>query len=198
MEATSPTQISPLKLKTLVLNADFNPISTWPLSLISAQDAICAVVRDRVTVVAEWDAEFRSPSVRMKVPRVIALKDYQTVSASPKFCRRSILLRDRFQCQYCGETFPPEQLTFDHVIPRSAGGRTEWENILTCCVPCNTRKRDTMPNYSGKKGKGSMRPLKEPRRPSSAELMRAGLANLDSDTKKDFSSWLYWNTELEA
>jgi hypothetical protein len=91
-------------LSALVLNSDFRPLATWPLSLISAQDAVHAVYRDRVTVVESWeDAFFRSPSTTIPVPKVVALRHYAPVSAEPKFCRRSILLRDRYRCQYCGK-----------------------------------------------------------------------------------------------
>ena len=88
--------------RTLVLNADYRPISTWPLSLISATDAVKAVFRDRAETVAEWDAVFRSPSVVIRIPKVIALRQFAPIHTSPKFCRRSILLRDRYRCQYCG------------------------------------------------------------------------------------------------
>lgn len=185
-------------LRTLVLNADYRPLSTWPLSLVPAQDAVRAVYRDRATVVETWDAVFRSPSIEIKIPKVIALRSYAPISAEPKFCRRSILLRDRYCCQYCGKRFESAELTFDHVVPRSAGGKTEWANILSACVSCNARKRDQMPNYSGKKGKQTgLRPLKEPRRPTTAELLRAGLEFLDPVLKDDFGAFLYWNTELE-
>lgn len=189
-------------LRTLVLNADFRPLNTYPLSIISAQDAIVAVYRDRVSVVEEWEAVFRSPSCEIRIPKVIALRDYAHVSADPKFCRRSVLLRDRFRCQYCGEQFQAEDLTFEHVVPRAKGGKTEWTNILMACVPCNLRKRDTMPNYSGRKGSrnvtGELRPLKAPRQPTSAELMRSGLEFLDPAIRADFASYLYWNAELRA
>lgn len=185
-------------LRTLVLNADYRPLSTWPLSLISGQDAVRAVFRDRAAVVEEWDAVFRSPSVEIKVPKVIALREYAPISAEPKFCRRSILLRDRYRCQYCGERFDGSDLTFDHVIPRAAGGTTVWTNILSACVSCNEKKRDSLPNYSGRRKAGELRPLKPPRRPTTAELLRSGLEFLDPEIKADFGSWLYWNTELQA
>ena len=189
-------------LRTLVLNADFRPINTYPLSLIPAQEAISALWRGRATVVEEWDAVFRSPSRVVKVPKVMALRHYAHVEAVPKFCRRSIFLRDRFCCQYCGVQRPTDELTFDHVIPRSAGGRTEWTNILTACIACNQRKRNLMPNFSGRRGRTdngrNMRPLKAPRRPTSAELLRAGLQFLDPVIKEDYGSWLYWSAELQA
>lgn len=188
-------------LRTLVLNADFRPISTWPLSLIPAQEAISAVWRDRASVVEEWDAVFRSPSREIRVPKVMALRSYAQIEAVPKFCRRSIFLRDGYKCQFCGEQFDTNELTFDHLIPRSKGGTTCWENILTACIPCNGRKRSDMPNFSGRRGrvgaKGDMRPLKLPRRPTTAELLRAGLKFLDAEIRTDYGSWLYWSAELQ-
>jgi 5-methylcytosine-specific restriction endonuclease McrA len=187
-----------LARRTLVLNADYRPISTWPLSLVSGQDAVRAVFRDRATVVEEWDEVFRSPTTEIRVPKVIALREYAPISATPKFCRRSILLRDRYRCQYCGERFESEDLTFDHVIPRSAGGKTVWENILSACVPCNIKKRDRLPNYSGRRASEDFRPLKPPKQPTTAELLRAGLEFLAPEIRADFGSFLYWNAELQT
>jgi 5-methylcytosine-specific restriction endonuclease McrA len=187
-----------LARRTLVLNADYRPISTWPLSLVSGQDAVRAVFRDRATVVEEWDEVFRSPTTEIRVPKVIALRQWAPIAAMPKFCRRSILLRDRFSCCYCGQRFEAEDLTFDHVIPRSAGGKTEWSNILSACVPCNVKKRDRLPNYSGRRASEDFRPLKPPRQPTTAELLRAGLEFLPPEIRADWGSWLYWNAELQT
>lgn len=191
--------LRPQDYRTLVLNADGRPLTTWPLSLLSAQDAISAVWRDRATVVETWeDAFFRSPSTTIAVPKVVMLREYAPVSGEPKFCRRSILLRDRFRCQYCGQAFPSQELTYDHVTPRARGGKTEWTNIVTACLRCNELKGSKLPNHSGRKGVvGSLRPLKEPRRPTTAQLLRAGLEFLPTDVREDFGSWLYWNTSLE-
>ena len=184
-------------LRCLVLNADWRPLATYPLSLISGQEAVKAVYRGRAPVAEEWDQVFRSPSIEIPVPKVIALNEYCPINAEPKFCRRSILLRDHFRCQYCGERFTSQELTFDHVIPRSAGGETVWQNILSCCVECNKHKRDRPANWSGRKGDG-LRPLKAPRQPTTMELLRAGLEFLDPTIKEDFGSWLYWSAELRA
>lgn len=100
-------------------------------------------------------------------------------------------------CQYCGEKFDSQDLTFDHVIPRSSGGTTVWTNILTACVPCNTAKRSQPANWSGQKGKG-LRPLKAPRRPTTMELLRAGLEFIDPEVKESWHSWLYWSADLKA
>jgi 5-methylcytosine-specific restriction endonuclease McrA len=190
-------------LQTLVLNADYRPLSTWPLSMIPARDAVHALFRARVAVVETWaDEFFNSPSTRVAVPKVVALRQYAPVSGEPKFCRRSILLRDRYRCQYCGRQFESRDLTFDHVVPRSRGGKTVWTNILTACLACNGLKANSPANYSGRRGvipqDGRLRPLKEPKRPSAAELMRAGLEFLPSPYREDFGSWLYWSAELDA
>jgi 5-methylcytosine-specific restriction endonuclease McrA len=123
---------SPPALRTHVLNADYRPLSTYPLSIIAVQDALSAIWRERVDVVEAWpDAFFRSPSTTIAVPKIVVLRHYAPVSGEPKFCRRSILLRVRFKCCYCSEPFSSPDLTYDHVIPRSLGGKTEWTNIVT-------------------------------------------------------------------
>lgn len=178
--------------KALCLNADGRPLSTWPLSILSAEEAIVTVLKDRAVVLEEWPEVFRSPSTEIRIPKTIMLRDFVRIQATPKFCRRSILLRDGLRCQYCGGRFDSAELTFDHVIPRAAGGKTEWENILTCCVACNTRKRDHLPG-----SKESPQPLSWPRRPTSHELLAAGLQFLDSETRENWSSFLYWTMELD-
>ena len=113
----------------LVLNADFRPLSYFPLSVWSWQDAVKAVFLDRVSVLSEYEHEVRSPSVTMRLPSVIALKDYIPSARRPAFTRFNVFLRDGFCCQYCGSRWPTPDLTFDHVVPRSRGGRTTWRNV---------------------------------------------------------------------
>lgn len=89
---------------------------------------------------------------------------------------------------------------YDHVRPRAAGGTTTWENIVSACMPCNSRKANSLPNYSARKRvavPGQMRPLKEPRRPTNAELLRAGLEFLANDIKETWSDVLYWGVSLD-
>ncbi|HEY9057607.1 MAG TPA: HNH endonuclease, partial [Aurantimonas sp.] len=126
----------------LVLNADFRPLSYYPLSLWSWQDAVKAVFLDRVTILAEYDRAVRSPTYSMRLPSVVCLKSYVKPARHPAFTRFNVFLRDRFQCQYCGS---PHELTFDHVIPRSRGGLTTWENVVAACSPCNLKKGGLMP-----------------------------------------------------
>ncbi len=193
-------------LMTLVLNADFQPLTTYPLSLIPVTEAITRLWKERAQTVETWkdalgnDKVFRSPSVTIPAPKVVALNEYVSVSNEPKFSRRSILLRDKMECQYCGKRFPASELTFDHVIPRAKGGRTIWTNILSCCSPCNAKKADNMPNYSGRKGNKSngLRPLKMPHQPTNAELLKSGLEFLPDYMRETWGDWLYWNVTLLA
>ncbi|HEY2226328.1 MAG TPA: HNH endonuclease, partial [Xanthobacteraceae bacterium] len=110
----------------LVLNADFRPLSYFPLSIWSWQDAVKAVFLDRVSVISEYDRKIHSPSFEMRLPSVIALKEYVPAARRPAFTRFNVFLRDRFNCQYCGGDFATNELTFDHVVPKSRGGRTAW------------------------------------------------------------------------
>lgn len=107
----------------LVLNADFRPLSYYPLSLWPWQEVVKAVFLDRVDIIAEYDYVVRSPSTEFRLPSVIALRDFVRQDRPPAFTRFNVFLRDGFECAYCGAT---DNLTFDHVIPRSRGGRTTW------------------------------------------------------------------------
>ena len=126
----------------LVLNADYTPLSYYPLSLWPWQTAVKAVFLERVDIVANYEREVHSPSFEMQLPSVIALRQYVRPSEYPAFTRFNLFLRDRFSCQYCGD---PHELTFDHVVPRAHGGRTTWENVATACAPCNLRKGGRTP-----------------------------------------------------
>ena len=134
--------VTPENCPALVLNADFRPLSYYPLSVWCWQDAIKAVFLDRVNIVSEYDTLVRSPSFEMRLPSVVSLKSYIKPTRFPAFTRFNVFLRDRFTCQYCGER---EDLTFDHVVPRSKGGVTTWENVVAACSDCNLKKADMLP-----------------------------------------------------
>ena len=142
---------------------------------------------------------FRSPTITIPAPKVIVLKEYVSVSNDPKPTRRAFLLRDRYCCQYCGERFAASELTFDHLIPREKGGKTEWTNIVMACEPCNSRKANKMPQSHGRKGKKGtgLRPLKMPYQPTNMELLKAGLEFLPKQIKEDYGSYLYWELPLD-
>ncbi len=180
--------VPPRSHPALVLNADFRPLSYYPLSLWSWQDAIKAVFMDRVNIVQTYDVEVRSSRFSMALPSVVSLKSYVKPSRNPAFTRFNVFLRDRFSCQYCGSG---EDLTFDHLVPRSRGGQTTWENILTACAPCNLRKADRSLRESG------MHPAHLPWRPTVHELHDAGRHFPPNFLHDSWMDYLYWDTELE-
>ena len=118
----------------LVLNADFRPLSYFPLSIWSWQDAVKATLLGRVNTVAEYDRVIRSPSFEIALPSVVSLKQYIKPSEHPAFTRFNVFLRDKFTCQYSGRRLPANELTFDHVLPRSRGGKTTWDNVVLSLI----------------------------------------------------------------
>jgi 5-methylcytosine-specific restriction endonuclease McrA len=125
------------KCPALVLNADFRPLSYYPLSIWCWQDAVKSVFLDRVSIVSNYKRKIRSPSFEMNLPSVIALKNFIQPSKNPNFTRFNVFLRDKFSCQYCGDK---KDLTFDHLLPKSRGGLTDWNNVVTACSSCNVKK----------------------------------------------------------
>ncbi len=187
-----PSQIHPLvspeACPALVLNADYRPLSYYPLSLWSWQDTIKAVFLERVNIVSEYDRAVCSPSFSMRLPSVVSLKTYVKPSRVPAFTRFNVFLRDRFTCQYCGAR---EELTFDHVIPRSKGGLTTWENVVAACSPCNLRKGDRLPHEV------EMLPFQRPFAPSVQDLHQNGRLFPPNYLHDSWMDYLYWDSELE-
>ena len=181
---------SPEACPALVLNADFRPLSYFPLSLWSWQDSLKAVFLDRVDVVAQYETKVRSSKFEMRLPSVVSLKTYVAHTRAPAFTRFNVFLRDSFTCQYCSSTVR-EQLTFDHVLPRSQGGRTTWENIVAACSQCNVRKGGRTPREA------EMFPAKKPARPSMFELNERGRAFPPHYLHESWQDFLYWDSELE-
>ena len=177
------------KHSALVLNADFRPLSYFPLSIWSWQDSIKAKVSDRVDVVSEYNESICSPSITLKIPSVIVLKEYVKHSKTAAFTRFNLFLRDEFICQYCGKT---GQMTFDHVVPRCKGGITSWENVVAACSPCNFKKGNRDINSVGMKIK------KKPIKPSPEQLMNKGRKFPPNYLHVSWMDFLYWDAELEA
>ena len=175
----------------LVLNADYRPLSYFPLSLWSWQDTVKAVFLERVDILSEYDRTVHSPTFQMRLPSVIALRDYIATSRYPAFTRFNVFLRDSFRCQYCAMRKPTPDLTFDHVVPRARGGRTSWDNVVTACGHCNMRKGSRLPNQCG------MHPMKAPWRPQSFELQENGRAFPPNYLHDSWRDYLYWDSELE-
>jgi 5-methylcytosine-specific restriction endonuclease McrA len=172
----------------LVLNADFRPLSYYPLSLWPWEEAVKAVYLERVDVVASYDHVVRSPSISIQLPSVISLREFVAQDRPPAFTRFNVFLRDGFRCQYCGAD---DELTFDHLVPRSRGGRTTWENIVTACGPCNLRKGGRSPRDAG------LTLPRRPRRPNMHELQAMGRRFPPHYLHSSWMDYLYWDVELE-
>lgn len=185
-------QVAGTNVKTLVLNADMQPLSWAPLSLWCWKEAITAVMQDRVIQLRTYENLLvRSPSQAFEVPSIVALKDYHK-RKRVAFTRYNVFLRDGYRCQYCGEIFPAEELTFDHVVPRSKNGASTWQNIVSACHSCNLRKGSRAPREAG------LRLLREPREPSPYEIDQA--ARDRAPREKLHETWLdflYWDSEIQ-
>lgn len=179
----------PKDCPALVLNADFRPLSYYPLSLWPWQEAVKAVFLERVDVIAQYEQTVRSPSFEMRLPSVIALREFVKQDRPPAFTRFNVFLRDGFKCVYCGSS---EDLTFDHVVPRSKGGRTCWDNIVAACSPCNLRKGGRMANEAG------MHLRRRPGRPSMFQLQDIGRKFPPNHLHETWLDYLYWDVELET
>jgi 5-methylcytosine-specific restriction endonuclease McrA len=137
------------------------------------------------------DEVIRTPSRRIRIPRVIQLVHYDRVPhREVRFTRRNIFYRDRNRCQYCGRAFVQRDLNLDHVVPLSRGGRSEWTNVVAACVPCNGQKGNRFPEEAG------MRLIRQPKKPAGHPLVRANWIGRFHEEWKTFLDEAYWNVEL--
>ncbi len=164
-------------------------ITYEPLRIINWKKAITLLLLGKVEVLEEYSREIRSVSFTIRLPSVVRLLRMVKRPKSPvKFSRQNIYARDKYRCQYCGQKFPSEELTYDHVIPRSRGGKTEWENIVTCCVNCNRRKGGKTPAEAG------MRLIRKPVKPTWVPALRITIGF--REVPQSWRDYLYWNVEL--
>jgi 5-methylcytosine-specific restriction endonuclease McrA len=139
----------------LLLNATYEP-----LRVISWQNAVCMFFMGKVEVVEEYEHDIRSVSIAIKAPAVVRLvKFFKGGRRAPPLSRANVLARDNFQCQYCSTELTPKESTLDHVLPRSRGGKTTWENIVCACAACNRKKGGLTPKEA------RMKLLKDPIKP---------------------------------
>jgi len=173
----------------LVLNADYRPLSYYPLSLWPWQEAVKAAWLEGVEIVSEYKQVVRSPSTEIRIPSVVVLRDYVKPQKQVAFTRFNLFLRDAFCCQYCGAK---GDLTFDHVVPRAAGGITSWDNVVAACSPCNLRKGSKLLRQT------SMTLRSKPHRPQAAALQNTGRKFPPNHLHESWVDYLYWDAELEA
>jgi 5-methylcytosine-specific restriction endonuclease McrA len=159
-EHNNGTEKDTMHTRTLLL-------SPWyiPIKVLRWQDAVKMRYEGTAEVVVEYEDEICSPSVTWKMPAVMRLRTMpRAQQRGIKFSRLNVYQRDGYRCQYCGNRFAVALLSYDHVVPRAAGGRTDWLNIVTACRTCNTRKADKSCDDAG------MFPLRDPVRPRSLPL----------------------------
>ena len=169
---------------TLLLNSTFEP-----LKVVSWRKAIVMVLLDKVEVIEEYDRIIRGISFAVRLPAVIRLERHIKKRTSIfKFSRQNLYIRDGGRCQYCGSPFSQKELTYDHVIPRSKGGETEWTNVVTCCSRCNLKKGGRTPEEAG------MSLIRRPRAPMWIPLLTMSLGL--KEPPELWRNYLYLNSEL--
>lgn len=133
--------------KTLVLNADYTPISVLPLHVISAKQAVIRLFADTCTTVADYGKPIKTvnPAIKLNWPSVIVRKEYVKRTQRPILSKSSLFYRDRGHCAYCTTELSLETITCDHVTPKSLGGKHEWTNVVAACPTCNYLKSDHLP-----------------------------------------------------
>jgi len=147
--------------RVLVLNASFEP-----LNVCSVRRAVVLILKEKAEMLEQGERTLHSESITLPHPVVIRLVTYVRVPrdrAKRRITRRAVFARDSWTCQYCGTT---SHLTVDHVIPRSRGGASDWENIVTSCAPCNRRKGNRTPVETG------VHPRRKPKAPGPTIFIR--------------------------
>lgn len=165
--------------QTLVLNATYEP-----LGVVSWQRAMTLLYQNKVEVVANYERFVRGVKAIIPLPSVLRLLRHvrlRRVFSEVPFSRANVYARDEHCCQYCGGAFDPTRLTFDHVVPVARGGLKTWENIVTCCIECNRRKGDRLPEER------NMRLIRKPRRPDLPRALALIFSNrFAHDTWRDY------------
>jgi len=154
--------------RVLVLNASYEPIN-----VCTVRRAAVLVLKQRAEVLEHSEWALHAENLTMPRPMVIRLVTYVRIprdAHSRKITRRAIFARDSWTCQYCGSE--RGNLTIDHVIPRSKGGSSSWDNIVTCCAPCNRRKGDRLPRQA------NMHPRHAPRPPSPTLFVHVAMTRI--------------------
>lgn len=178
-------------MDTLVLSHAYVPVAR-----VSWQRALTLLFEKKVEVIDEYeDWTVRSVTIEFKVPSIIRfLNRIRDRKPRVKFSRENVYTRDKGSCQYCGVKVSRHEATYDHVIARSRGGQTKWENVVICCTPCNQRKGHKTPEEAGMHLR--MAPVKPKSLPDSVRLTFLYRKNIPESWKQWLQSYHYWNDEL--
>ena len=170
--------------QTLMLSQGYEPIKVVPW-----QRAITLLFLGKVEVIEEYDQKIKSTSIVIKMPAVVRLLGAFRRKKKPvRFSRVNIYGRDKYSCQYCSKKITMGSGTYDHVVPRAQGGKTEWTNIVTSCESCNQKKGGRTPEQA------RMKLRKKPIRPAWVPIT---LINVTKESAPDaWASYLYWTAEL--
>lgn len=174
-------------MSTLLLNADYQPMELSPLSVLSWRDSISAYYKDSVYVYKVHDNwTVRSPSLELEVPSIVINRQYIKRKQHAKLSRKNLFIRDDYCCQYCGVRFYTHELTFDHVVPRSHGGKSTWQNLVAACKHCN-----------GKKGsRTDISPIRKPYQPSYQQIYNQSRCYKITIPDPAWQEFLKWPEEL--
>jgi len=203
-----------LESSVLVLNKLFMAVH-----VISVRRAFCLLCKELAEVVSLEDGQFatydfvtwrelseyrathfrrvdddwvRTVNSQIQVPRVIRLLEYDKLpKQAVKFNRRNIFARDNNQCQYCGKRFSTAELSLDHVVPRSQGGVSTWDNIVCACLNCNVRKGGRTPRQA------HMALIKKPEKPKRSPVLNLKLTQSKYQSWQAFLDNAYWDVELK-
>ena len=170
--------------QVLLLNITYEP-----LKVIDWKKAVRLLLLGKVEVLEEYSREVHSISFTLRLPSVVRLLRMVKRGKRPvRFSRQNIYARDKHQCQYCGKRLPAEDLSYDHVIPKSRGGKTLWNNIVTCCLSCNRKKGGRTPREA------RMNLIRQPKEPGWLPALRVTIGYKEVPTS--WRDYLYWNVEL--
>jgi 5-methylcytosine-specific restriction endonuclease McrA len=161
-----------------------------PHRIVSWQRAVVMLFDGKVEVVEEYAEHVRSVRFAIKMPAVVRLLRAVRGPRGVKFSRMNVATRDGFACQYCGQKLPLSKLTYDHVVPRSQGGSTRWENIVMACLACNGRKAHRTPEQA------RMQLLKRPVKPAWLPAVSFSVAS-GCSVPEAWTHWVYWHGALE-
>lgn len=178
-------------MDTLVLSPGYEAVARVPW-----QRAVALLFKGVVEIVEEYeDREIRSVTFSIKMPSVVRfLRSIRNRRKAVKFSRENVYARDGGKCAYCTKKVPRHEATYDHVLPRTQGGQTTWENVVIACVPCNQRKGGRTPEQAG------MQLRSRPHRPKQLPDMRITVVwrkGMPESWRSFCTDFAYWNGELE-